>query len=367
MSQQMENVVSVTLGSECGNLKKEADDSLNVILVIGESYCKWHSQLYGYRLQTTPHLCEQNEMGRLFVFNNVVSPSNSTSIVVKNLLCSNSISEGEEWSDYPYIPYIIKQSGYNVFFWDNQRDCSGNSNFSFTLNALLYNPSLQNLSYSRTNLKSYDMDGDLIKSFVDSVGVPNDHQNFIVFHLMGQHFEASGRFPHTEKYLRFSADSIKREEAYLDDHKKQRIADYDNATFYNDEVLSSIFTYFGKTNSIVIYLSDHGDEIYDFRDQIARDHGPLTSGKLKYQYEIPFMIWCSDIYKMRHPEIIKEIENSRNRPFMSDNICHMLFHIANIDTKYYKPERDLLNPNYRIPKRIVEGTVNFDDVIDNKK
>lgn len=46
-------------------------DSLNVILVIGESYNKYHSPLYGYYLNTTPVLCSQQQNGNLFVFKDV--------------------------------------------------------------------------------------------------------------------------------------------------------------------------------------------------------------------------------------------------------------------------------------------------------
>lgn len=35
---------------------KSANDSLNVVLIIGESYIKYHSPLYGYQLNTTPNL-----------------------------------------------------------------------------------------------------------------------------------------------------------------------------------------------------------------------------------------------------------------------------------------------------------------------
>ncbi|EAJ2878826.1 hypothetical protein A0X34_01955 [Campylobacter coli] len=39
-----------------------------------------------------------------------------------------------------------------------------------------------------------------------------------------------------------------------------------NAIYYNDFVVSKIFNYFKNEEPIVFYLSDHGDEVCDFRD-----------------------------------------------------------------------------------------------------
>ena len=70
-------------------------DSLDVVLIIGESFIKRHAQIYGYYLHTTPNMCEEQEKGRLYVFQDMISPYNSTTQSIKSIMCSNSISEGE--------------------------------------------------------------------------------------------------------------------------------------------------------------------------------------------------------------------------------------------------------------------------------
>ena len=35
-----------------------------------------------------------------------------------------------------------------------------------------------------------------------------------------------------------------------------------------------------------------------------------------------------------------------DREFTTDNVCHMLFHLAGIKTKSYQAERDLLSPEF---------------------
>jgi heptose-I-phosphate ethanolaminephosphotransferase len=60
-------------------------DSLCLIVVIGESYNKYHSSLYGYSLDTTPNMVEARDDSCLYVFNNVITPWNMTSNAIKNL------------------------------------------------------------------------------------------------------------------------------------------------------------------------------------------------------------------------------------------------------------------------------------------
>lgn len=330
------------------------DDSLNIVIVIGESYIKWHSQLYGYELQTTPYMNKELQAGRLFAFNDVISTSNSTSVVMRDILCCNNTNAKEQWYEYPTFLTIFKKAGYNVFLWDNQRNYDEMATYSFTLNSFLYNKQLQNIFYTKTNEKSYTYDADIVDCFNNSNDLSSKKHNLIIYHLQGQHVSPTARFPHNEfKY--FTADSIKRDEEFITEDIKQYIADYDNATLYNDYVMNQIFETFKNKNTILIYFSDHGEEAYDYRKQCGRDHGEITSMMLKYQYEVPFIIWCSDIYKKKNPNTIERIEQAVNHPFSIDNICNMLFNIGGITTSYYRDYLDILNPAYKCEYRLIKG------------
>lgn len=336
-------------------------DSLNIVVVIGESYIKHHSQLYGYTLKNTPHLYNELKKENLYTFNDVISSSNSTSVSLRNILCCNNSSNNEVWYKYPYFLNIFKSSGYNVYFWSNQIDFAKKETFSFTLNSFLYNPRICKVAYTCRNNKSSKFDNEFVVSFADSINYHSNKHNLILYHLNGQHHGVRERFPH-DKFKYFNADSIKRDAPYLGIEEKEYIADYDNATLYNDYVLYNIIDEFRNSNSILVYLSDHGEEVYDYRHQCARDHGPLTPLKLKYQYEIPFMVWCSDIYKEKNPEKVKAIKNAVNRPFISDNLCNMLFNIGGIVTPYYRDSLDLISPNYKCKTRILNNKYVYEDI-----
>lgn len=342
------------------------DDSLTVIYVLGESYIKHHASIYGYPLPTTPRLEEARRRGNLFVFNDVVAQENITSIVEKNTFSINSMVDGESWFEAPNFTTIFKRSGYDVYMWDIQRDFMTHKLFTMTVNQYVYNPEIVKLSYTATNKKQLDFDGELIDDFAKNVKLKNKH-NLIVFHLFGQHVAPGNRYPKGSYFDgHFAADSIKRSEKWLTREKKSYIADYDNATLYNDAVMGKLMDMYSHKNAVIVYFSDHGEEVYDFRNAKGRHSERVPKpGTLMYQYEVPFMVWCSDSYIQRHPDIVKNLNNSLERPFMTDNVGQLLFDLGRVKTEYYKPDRNCISPQFKPRKRILYDKIDYDRVMKN--
>ena len=84
----------------------------NIILYIGESYNKHHSQVYGYELETTPNQKAMADEGNLIVFKDAVTPWNVTSNVFKDVLSTHSTDQKGSWIDGVLIPGILKKAGY---------------------------------------------------------------------------------------------------------------------------------------------------------------------------------------------------------------------------------------------------------------
>lgn len=163
--------------------------------------------------------------------------------------------------------------------------------------------------------------------------------------------------------MHFTKDSITVNHPWLTPAMRQVIAEYDNATRYNDWVVSRIIEHYRNTNAVIVYLSDHGEEAYDWRPSKGRNANPMSKNVLKYQYDIPFVVWCSDKYKQRHPEIVKAIETSVDKPMSSDIAFNMLFHLAGIRTRYYRPQLDILSPQYHCPRRIIQDKYDYDKMM----
>ncbi len=337
-------------------------DSLTIAVVIGESYIKTHCQLYGYELATTPHLKNELDSGRLYVFSDAVSPYNMTSDVIKNVFSCNSMSHQERWYEKPTFPAIFRKCGYHVTFWDNQRLFDAQKEYTFALNSFLYNDEIVSDCYDETNKKTYKYDHQLVESFQKDAHHDHRHQLDII-HLMGQHFTASNRYPRGRQYSHFRSDSIRRTAPYLTRKVKYQISCYDNATYYNDDVMRKIIDFYKQKNAVVVYFADHGEEIYDYRDFKGREHGSLTPQALKYQFDVPFMIWTSDRYKATHPETCNDLAKALHRPMMIDNVCQILFRIGGVDTSFYQPQRDVTHPLYHPGKRLIRGQFYYEDMM----
>lgn len=333
-------------------------DSLTLVLVIGESFNKWHASAYGYPLNTTPHLCDEVAAGRLVMFDDAVTPMSLTSPSMKNMLCCNSFSDGEKWYESAFIPAVFKSAGYDVIFWDNQKYLLPYADFSFCINSFIFDKEITRLSYDQLNERGYMYDYPLVSNYSKTPHPDGKHQ-LVLFHLMGQHSPPGARYPHVKEFDVFTADSIHRNEPYLTQAKRQMIAEYDNSTLYNDHVVNAIFDLFRDRNAVVVYLSDHGEETYDYKDGIWRKYEGLDAQWLRHIHNIPFMVWCSDIYLARHPEKRSSIAEAAKRPFSIDNLCHILFHLGGVQTPYYIADRDVLSPQFRPRPRIVEGKDDF--------
>ncbi len=329
-------------------------DTINVVFVLGESFIKTHSDLYGYYNPTTPRMREEQQRGNLFAFDDVVSPYNITTMAEKSIFSCNSIADGEQWFEKPIFPTIYKAAGWDVYVWDIQRNYASDAPFTFSVNAFLYNKKICDYSYTMACDKRFDYDADLVDDFFETVS-PRGTHNLVVFHLMGQHVNARDRFPATKQFERFKTKDIRRDEPYMTEEKKQSIADYDNATFYNDYVIGSIIDKYRDTNTVLVYFSDHGEEMYDYRDSKTRVTGDDTANLLYYQYGVPMVVWCSDKYLQKHPQTVEHIQQALHRPAMTDNACQMFFSLSGLETPYYHPDRDLISPQYKPRKRIIDG------------
>ena len=107
-------------------------------------------------------------------------------------------------------------------------------------------------------------------------------------------------------------------------------------------------------------MPDHGEECYEGnRGFICRNHSAAIDYDLaRYEFEIPFWIFCTHKYAAKHPDVFQEIIDAKNRRFMTDALPHMLLYLAGIHTKDYHAEYNLLCPEYNEnrPRRLKNMT-----------
>lgn len=339
----------------------------NIVIVIGESYNRHHSSLYGYDKETNPFLSKTKN---LFVFDDVITSINGTAPSFKNFLSTASVDDTKAWYEKPLFLTVFKHVGYNVVFNSNQFVLAYDmDNYSASC-GFFFHPKIRPLIFSKSNDRTFEYDEDLI-SFYEAHRdtMEREHHNLIIHHLFGQHVNPKSRYPERRSHFTFNDYSERTE---LSEEDKEYVATYDNATRYNDSIVSQIIEMYSEKEALVIYFADHGDEANDYRLHKGRARGleKLGAPCLHCQLDIPFMIYISDMFARRHPETVSRIKESVHRPFMTDDLSHLLFDIANIETKWYEPTRSLINRKYNDKrKRIItgfslKGSVDYDEVCD---
>lgn len=335
--------------------------SPHIVLIIGESFSKHHSQQYGYAQPTTPQQVRRERSGQLVKFNDVVSPWNLTSYVFKHVFSLYDVGERGEWCDYPLFPELFRKAGYHVTFITNQfLPKAKEAVYDFSGGFFLNNPTLSKAMFDTRNDSIYRYDEHLVGEYARLKAQAGKH-NLTIFHLMGQHLFYKERFP--ENRQRWNGTDYKSLRPDLTSRQRRILADYDNAVLYNDSVVDLIVKQFESEDAIVIYMPDHGEECYEEnRGIVCRNHSAAIDYPLaKYEFEIPFWIWCSQTYIARHPDIYRQILDARNRRFMTDALPHLLLYLAGIKAKSYREENNLISPKYNENRpRILKGTTNYD-------
>lgn len=286
----------------------------------------------------------------------------------------NSMSDGERWQEKPMFAAPFACAGFVNLFWSNQWQPQRgfeSSIVGYQLNSVIHHPQICSRIYTRLNQINFKYDDGLINDFINNYKstVPDTSSSLAIIHLMGQHFVAGDRFPDKNEFKVFSASNYVNMRPNLSHNQRQDIADYDNAVHFGDHILGMLFDFYRDKNAAIVFLSDHGEEIWDFRNHKGRDYNKHKSAEvLHYQHDIPFIIWCSSKYLANYPELVKQITKSLHNKFMTDNTCQVLFSLAHLDTPLYHAERDLISSKFTPTKkgRIVCDGYNYDEITSNK-
>lgn len=343
--------------------------SPNIVLIIGESYGKHHSQQYGYFMETAPRQVALEKVRLLTKFTDVVSCWNLTSFVFKNVFSTHVIGEKGEWCDYPLFPEIFRKAGYHVTFITNEfLPQAKEAVYDFSGGFFLNNPELSKLQFDSRNTQLHRFDDGLLEDYDKKLKAEQGEHNLTIFHLMGQHVNYKLRYKKAQRH--FWASSYEDKRPDLTPKQRQVLSHYDNATLYNDSIVHQIVTRFSKQDAIVIYMPDHGEECYEEnRGFICRNHSASIDWKLAhYEFEVPFWIYCSPKYIKAHPDIYQQIRSAKDKRYMTDALPHLLLYLAGISTPTYQDEHNILSPNYNeMRPRILKNTTDYDKLRDEER
>ena len=339
----------------------------NIVLVIGESYNKHHSQLYGYQKLTTPYQMKMADEGSLIPFTDVVASWNLTSFVFKHMLSMYAVGDSGEWCDKPLFPEVFRKAGYHVTFITNQfQPKAKEAVYDFSGGFFLNDPDISQAQFDVRNTQTYRYDDGMLKELDALTNDTTQKGHLVILHLMGSHVDYRARYPQkTNTY--FKPQMYDRPE--LTDKQKRILSEYDNSLRYNDSILYAITQRYADKDAVVIYVPDHGEEIFDGSPYIyGRMHGANIDYRLaRNEMEIPFWIWGSPQYLWNHPYGWLAILNAKDRPMMTDVLPHLLLYLGGISTPLYREELNVISPVYDMKRpRILKGVTDYNEVKSEK-
>lgn len=314
----------------------------NIVLILGESLRRDYMHCYGYELNNTPNIDRMHASGNMILFDQANSPASSTVLSLLHVLSMKLTTDSNQWYEYPFINDIMRRAGYTTTWLSNQ-ESSGF--FVQILN------SVAGLSdkvwYTKTLSADEDIHGlsstldEKITELIDELTITRDSKKsyFDILHLMGSHYTYTSRFP--EEYARFTSKDIKQD---LDYNSKTIVASYVNTVLYNDFVISEIIKRYESSPSIIIYLSDHGEVLFDDPKRPSYiGHG----GEVVPQgINIPLMIYLSPEMQKAYPDLKQKILLAKNRRIMTDIIPHSICALLGITTPWNSKDLDFFSEFY---------------------
>jgi heptose-I-phosphate ethanolaminephosphotransferase len=317
-----------------------------IIIIIGESLNRNMMSLYGYPKNTTPNLLalsKEAKLGKLFYFDNVISPEATTVPALKKILTNINNENNIPFTQAVSLVDLYKKAGFETFWISNQAQLGKNDTPNAVISASadhVYFASNHN-SIKEENIASGNYyDEDLLPVFNQFSKEQKQDKQIYFIHLMGSHWFYGQRYP--PAFNIFKTDKMDDLNSYL------------NTVLYNDMIVSSLIKMAQEKGfDEVCYFSDHGE---DMKNQHNQE---------KYTKEmsvIPLMFYLSNNYLSTHPDLEKQLIKNKHTPAMTDNLFHVLQNVSGFSSSLYKGQDSFLSDEYIIKKRsVVDNTIPFDN------
>ena len=312
------------------------------VIVLGESTSRSHFGLYDYPRPTTPKLNSLKD--ELIIYNDVISPHAHSIASITKVFTLGNYEHSDKIRDGSIIQ-LANKANFETVWLSNQRPI-GIYESLVTKIALSSNKSkfLTTTYGAHSKVK----DAKLLPELERVLSDDSSSKKFIIIHLMGTHASYVNRYPDT--FNKFKDNPLSN---YKSDETSRIINHYDNAVLYTDFVVSEIIQKVKalNTKSFVLYMSDHGEELFKDRNMAGHNEDVSTQD----MYDVPFLLWQSDDYKEQ-----KQLKIDVDRPYMLDDLFHSVADLLEISAKEVEEERSIFNAAFKDRKRFILESSEYD-------
>ncbi len=307
------------------------------VLVLGETSRAANWSLYGYERKTTPSLDSlQNE---LYIFRDVLTQSNTTYKSVPIILSPVEAKSPEQLPKVRSIITAMKEAGFYTVYLSNQPENRSYVDFFASESDEFYR---MNKVFPNKK-KTYDTD--MLPLFDREIKIDEHNKLFIILHTYGSHFNYSDRYP--KSFAHFTPDKVERTAS---SEREKLVNAYDNAIRYTDYFLKEVVERLQTKAdngycTAMLYLSDHGEDIFDDDRKRVLHSSPSLS---YYQLHIPMFFWFSKPYKELYPQLVSEIKQKEDLPISTNVVFHSLLDVVGVQTKYKNDSLSLCSPLFQV-------------------
>lgn len=304
---------------------------IDLIVILGETARADYHSAYGFPQPTSPRLDSLIAVGDAFCFNDARSAANNTVRSGKYLFTFWNGTTSKKWCEFPDLLSTFAKGGYATRWFTNQET---EGNFSIER---FFGKAAQQLRTPHGTTGGvvapigYDEEIlPVVKNYADLS--PQEKKQapagqLTIIHLMGSHYQYIARYP--QSFKRFEAKDVPHKKGETAD---SRVAEYMNSIRYTDHVLGALYAQYRERPSLIVYLSDHGESLYDNPDQPDLcGHGGRPCLE---QADVPFVVMLTPAFRTAYPELSKQIHEARYRPISTAWLTNTLTLTAGIRTRY---------------------------------
>ena len=328
-------------------------DPVDIVVILGETARADFLSAYGFKHSTTPVLDSLIAEGDAFCFNDARCAANTTIESSKRIFTFWNDRPGLEWCDFPNLISCFSRAGYTTIWYTNQEtegQFSVERMFGKTVD-LLRTP------YGKSGgvVTQIGFDEEIlpiINKFDDSLQIRQPEKKsgqLSIIHLMGSHYQYNLRYP--SKFNHFKKEDVIRKN---ESTANAKVAEYMNSILYTDYVLGAIYALYRERPALIVYLSDHGESLYDSPDQPDLcGHGGRPTLE---QADVPFVVMLTPSFRKSYPALSKRIYDSRFRPISTAWLTNTLTLTAGIRTRYSDDRYDFFGEKFNPPtQRTTQG------------
>lgn len=298
------------------------DDTLSVVLVIGEALRNDHLGINGYHRNTTPNLQKLN----VIPVTNMRSLYSYTAASVPQLLTrADSLDDARRFEEKSFIS-IFNMCGFSTEWIANQTP-------EYTYNVLakeaqcFVNVSIRNTAYSDKLWTDQNIIDQLKVS--DAFKKP---KNLVVLHSIGSHWYYNYRFPQEYEIYK----PIAKSRSVNHNSPDHLINSYDNTVVFMDYFVSNVIAKIENKNAILIFLSDHGE-------LLGEDGNWLHATDNEVLYDAGCFVWMSEKYKARNPDKYKDLLLNVKNKWDTSFLFHSILSAANISSSVIDEDLNIFN------------------------